>query len=432
MALLDLGLATRCFTTLLEERIPTFPDWPGSATLVVSAGPPDLVAGAHALSFYLYHARKDAHTEAQDWGVGGANPQRFKPMGLTLHYVLTPRSNIADPHSRALADQLMMGLALKTLRDDSFIDDSVTVESSGGPVLVMPVAMRGLDNKLRLSLMPTPATEAGFYWQAGTSAMRLAAYYEVAATLLEPDEPRSRSGRVLMAGIHVTPRSRPVIEAIENSIDVTVPGSGQSQRIDISPASVPYGDELRIRGADLKGDATDLLLFHRDLGEPVAVDAAWNLRSNGTLLTVDVQPAAGTTAILPGIYGAFVRTVFRSAMPNGTQRDFDFVSNQARFAIAPTIVSTSVAAGIVTATVAGFEPHQLAEGDIMVFAGSERLVRAAAAPPGPGEYFTPAAPAADRVRFRFRFPTTATPGALLPLRLIVRGAESGPRWEVVP
>ena len=36
MALLDLSLVTRCFTTLLADRIPTFPDWPGANTLVVS------------------------------------------------------------------------------------------------------------------------------------------------------------------------------------------------------------------------------------------------------------------------------------------------------------------------------------------------------------------------------------------------------------
>jgi len=432
MALLDLGLVTRCVTTLLEERLPTFPDWPGAANLVVSAGPPDLVNGAHALSFYLYHLRKDAHAEAPDWGVGGANPQRFKPMGLTLYYLLTPRSSIANPHNRALADQLMMGLALKTLRDTSFIDDSVTVDGASGPVLVMPLAMRGLQNKLRITLQPTPASEAGFYWQAGTSGMRLAAYYEVAATLLEPDEPQVRSGRVLVAGIHVTTRGRPVIEAIENSVEFTIPGSGTVQRIDIAPASVPYGGTLRIRGADLRGDSTDLLLFHRDLPGPVAVDATWNLQTDGMLLTVTPRPAAAGIPILPGVYGAFVRTVVRSNLPDGTQRDFDNVSNQVRFAIAPAILTVTGAGPVRTVTVDGFEPHLLAEGDIMVFVGADRLRRAAANPPAAGEYFTPAAPAADRTRLRFRFPATAASGSTLPLRIIVRGAESGPWWEVVP
>ena len=432
MALLDLGLVTRCFTTLLGERIPTFPDWPGSATLLVSAGPPDLVNGAHALSFYLYHVRKDAHTEAQDWEVSGPNPQRFKPMGLTLYYVLSPRSNAADPHTRALADQLMMGLALKTLRDTPFIDDTVTVDTAGGPVIVMPTAMRGLENKLRIALQPTTFEEAGNYWQAGTGAARLAAYYEVAATLLEPEEPLVRAGRVLVAGLHTFVRGRPVIESVENSIEFTIPGSGASQRILISPASVPVGDTLHVRGADLRGDTTSLLLFHRDLPGPVETDAVWNLRTDGALLTATVQPVASGTPILPGVYGVFVRTVMRSTLPDGSQRDFESLSNQVRFAIAPRIVSVTGATPVRTVTVDSFEPHALADDDIMVFAGSDRLARAASSPPGPGEYFTPSSPAADRVRLRFRFPAGAVSGSTLPLRIIVRGAESGPWWEVVP
>lgn len=432
MALLDLGLATRCFTTLLEERIPTFADWPGSATLIVSAGPPDIVSGAHALSFYLYHVRRDAHLEAQDWGAGGPNPQRFKPMGITLHYVLTPRSNIADPHTRALADQLMMGLALKTLRDTAFIDDTVTVDTAGGPVLVMPTAMRGLENKLRLTLQATPASEASQYWQAGTVSQRLAAYYEASATLLEPEEPRTRAGRVLVAGVHSIVRGRPVIESIENSIEFEIPGSNAPQRITISPASISFGDTLRIRGGDLKGDLTSLLLFHRDLPDPVETDAAWNLQTDGALLTVTVQPVASGTPILPGIYGAFVRTVTRFTLADGSQRDFDTMSNQVRFAIAPRIVSVTGGGATKTVTVDSFEPHTLTDGDIMVFAGTDRLVRATSSPPGPGEYFTPASPAADRVRLRFQYPASAVSGSTLPLRIIVRGAESGPWWEVVP
>jgi hypothetical protein len=74
MALLDLGLITRCYTTLLGERIPLYPDWPAATPLTVSAGPPDLVNGPNALSFYLYHVREDAHSKAQDWPPGDPVP----------------------------------------------------------------------------------------------------------------------------------------------------------------------------------------------------------------------------------------------------------------------------------------------------------------------------------------------------------------------
>ena len=106
MALLDLSLVTRCFTTLLGERLPLYREWPAATTLQASAGAPDLVSAPYALSFYLYHVREDAHTKSQDWGVNDPVPQRFKPMGLTLYYVLSPRSNIADPNKIQVGEEI--------------------------------------------------------------------------------------------------------------------------------------------------------------------------------------------------------------------------------------------------------------------------------------------------------------------------------------
>ncbi|GEN98728.1 hypothetical protein NSE01_05610 [Novosphingobium sediminis] len=431
MALLDLSLVTRCFTTMLSERLPAFPVWPGSATLNVSAGPPDAVNGAHALSFYLYHVREAAHAVAQDWPASGDNPQRLRPMSLTLSYVLTPRSNIADANLRALADQLMMGLALKTLRDCAKIDDTTIVIGKGGPVLVMPTAMRGRRNLLRVSLRPTEATEAAQYWQAGTGPVRLAAYYEVAATLLEPDETMTRSGRVLMVGVHTFVRGEPRIDAVTNTLAFLAPGESEPRQLELSPASVPYGGRLIVSGADLKGDRTALLLTHQDFADPVVADAAWKLATDGSVLSVEVQPKASGTTLLPGIYGAMVRTTARKTLPDGSQRDFDAVSNQIGFAIAPAILSVTGGA-VRTIKVDRFQPHLLADGDLMVFAGSDRLTRSPTSPPGPGQFHTPSSPAAATSTLRFRFPASAVPGSVLPIRLIVRSAESGPWWETVP
>jgi hypothetical protein len=432
MALLDMSLVTRSFITLLTERIPLYPDWPAGTSLLVSAGPPDLVNASHALSFYLYHLREDAHTKAQDWPPGDPVPQRFKPMGLTLYYVLTPRSNLADPHNRALADQLAMGLALKTLRDLPVIDDTSTVDTPGGPVLVMPPGLRGHHNRLRALLQPTLANEASQYWQAGTSPLRLAAYYEVAATLLEPEEPATRRGRVLMVGVHSALRGQPRIERTLNRITFTPPGALDPRTIEVSPAEAAFGQVLEVHGADLKGDRTALLLSHPDFPEPVEADAAWNLDTDGSVLRVTVQPSAGAQALVPGIYGAIVRATNRFAMPDGGQRDFDTLSNQSAFSIAPAIVSVTGPGPVLTVTVDSFEPHALASGELLVFAGATRLARVGASPPGAGEFFTPAAPPAARTTIQFRFPAAVASGSVLPLRLVVRGAESGPWWETVP
>lgn len=432
MALLDLGLVTRTFTTLLGERIPTFAAWPAATPLIASGGPPDLVSAPHALSFYLYHAREDAHTKTQDWGLSDAVPQRFKPMGLTLYYLLTPRSNLADANLRALAEQLVFGLALKTLRDQPLIDDTSVVLTGGGPVLLMPLGLRGRDNRLRVSLRPTAADEAGDYWQAGSQPLRLSAYYEVAATLLEEDEPPSRRGRVLVYGVHTFLRGQPRITATENTLSLTLPGETLPRELELSAAEVAFGQTLRVRGTDLRGDATALLLNHRDFVEPVAVDAAWNLTSDGSTLRVTVRPTAGAQALVPGVYGAIVRATARRTMPDGSQRDFDADSNESAFVIAPRITAAVTVAGVMTVTVDAFQPHTLAPDQLLVFVGTVRLTRVAADPPGAGEFFTPAAPPALVNTLRLRLPAGLVPGSVLPLRLIVRGAESQPHWEVVP
>lgn len=431
MPLLDLSLVTQCFTTLLGDRIPLYPDWPIATPLLVSAGPPDLVSAPYAISFYLYHAKEDAHTKSQDWPDIRPVPQRFRPMGVSLYYVMSPRSNNNDPHQRALADQLAMGMALKTMRDTPYIDDTTTVDTGGGPVLLMPLRMRGRSNRLRASLQPTPAAEATQYWQAGMIPLRMAAYYEVAATLLEPEDPQVRSGRVLMIGLQSTVRGQPAITRTSNTIVFTPPGELDPRVIEISAAEVPYSGTLNIEGTTLKGDTTQLLITSQDFASPAQVDAAWSLTTDGSTMSVVVQPTAGGQVLLPGIYGAIVRTTTRFRLPDGSQRDFDEFSNASGFAIAPSFLSVTGAGPVITITVDSFEPHALADSDILLFTAGTRLARVAAGPPGAGQFFTPAAPPAAVTTIDFAFPAGFTAGSIVPLRLVVRGVESGPWWETV-
>jgi hypothetical protein len=426
MALLNLGHVTRTLLKLLEERLPRYPDWPSNTTLTVSAGPPDAVNGSHALSFYLHHLVEDAHTKSQDWPVDHAMPLRFRSMGLTLSYVLCPRSNAADPSERALIDQLVMGLALKTLHDYPIIDDTTTVETLTGPVLVMPTAIRGRKNRLRVLLRPTSAQDAAEYWQAGSLPNRLAAYYEVSATLLEPETVTTRRQRVLSVGVHSFVRGAPRLDATRSVVTYTPPDGTGPRTLEASPAELAYGQTLELLGADLRGDRTELLVVHPDFTEPVAVDGSWGLASDGSVLRVTVQPSAGAQALLPGIYGAVVRTSARRVLPDGSVRDFVHESNQASFALSPRIAASSFAADLCTLTLDRLDASALSGNDLMVFAGGERLTRTNALPTA-GQ-MRPLAP--DLIELRL--PAGLPSGAFVPVRLIVRSAESGPTWVQVP
>ena len=429
MSLLDLSLVTRTVLTLLEERLPQYPDWPTAAPINVQPAPPDAVTtGAHALSFYLYHVREDAHTKAQDWSGDDARPLRFKPMGVSLYYLMCPKSNAAQPRDRALADQLVMGLALKTLHDFAMIDDTTTVDTSGGPKLLMSPGMRGKHNRMRILLLPKPPEDAANFWQGGNLPTRLAAYYEVAATLFDPDEISRARGRVFSLGVHPLVRGRPHVEGTRNHVTFTIPGEIEPRDVTLSPAEVPYGSGFEVFGSDLKGDQTALQLNHPDFANPVPVDAAWNVKTTGEVLSATARPAAGAQPVVPGIYGLFVVTTMRARLPDGSSRDFDAFSNQATLAIAPRIVSITFAGAIGTLTVDSFNPDTLALSDVMLFTGSDRLTRTTTNPPPAGTFFTPVA----TQTILFRLPATIPANSLVPIRLVVRGAESGPRWEIAP
>ncbi|NVJ50092.1 MAG: DUF4255 domain-containing protein [Gammaproteobacteria bacterium] len=433
MALMDLSQVTETFITILQSRLPTFADWPIATTLTASAAPPDSVGANHAVSFYLYHVKEAAHTKAQDWQIQHDCPLRYKSMGLTLYYIMTPRSNISDVEQRAYADQLTLGLALKTLHELPFINDTTTVDSSGGPVLAMPLALRGRNNQLRVTLRPTAAEDAAEYWQAGTQAARLSAYYEVDAVLLEPEQRPSQSGRVYAVGVHTFARKAPQVTQTQNTISFTLPGESDIREIQHSPAQVALGDTLEVLGSDLQGDyGTQLLLSHQDFVEPLAVDAPWSVDTNGSRLTAVIQSSIGAQVILPGVYHALVETIDRRRLPNGDTRDFPRRSNPSLFAIAPRILAINLVATEFVIQVQGFEPHLLSAEEILLFVGSERLERVSANPPGPGEFVTPAAPPVDTDKIILRLSAGLSSGDELAIRLVVRGVESAPNWIMVP
>ena len=443
MALLDLGAVTNVYTNLLTQRLKvldvglTVPN-----ELNVSGAAPDAVSAKFGLGFYLYHLREDAHTKAQDWQSDDDTPLRYKPMGVTLYYVLCPRSSLADAGQRALAEQRVMGLAVKTLHDFPVLDDNTEMLTQGGLQKVLPLALRGRHNRFRVLMQPTSATEAGQYWSSGSQAMRLAAYYEVSATLIEPEVWNRRAQRVLSVGVHSFVRGQPLIESVSNTISFTPPGFGQARELELSPAEAAYGQTLEIRGADLQGDKTFLLLTHTDFAEPVQLDssaASWNVSGTNTLLKATVRADSGAAGIpaaqpvLPGIYGVLVKTVARRTLPDGSVRDFDNYSNPSAFAVAPKVLNvTHSGGGLFVLRVEGFTPHTLAGDAVQLFAGVERLARVNAAPAA-GQCFTPAPPPpANSGTLQFRLPAGTAAGSVVALRLIVRGVEAAPLWVVAP
>jgi hypothetical protein len=423
--LLDLSLVTQTLLNTLKNNVEGFDVWPPGEVLTVTPQPPDKLKGAHTLGCYLYHARETAHTKAQQWPIDDEAPQRYMPMGLNLYYLLTAHSEVVDTSQQVFDEQRMMGLAIKTFRDFSRLNRDSLVRG----VKVFPAALDKGDNEILLSLLPLQFNEAMQYWTVGSQPLRFAAYYEVAATLLEPERPARGRGRVLTYGAQVFLRPGPRLDGTRNTIAVTLPGEPAPRPFELDPAEVTYLDLFEVYGSNLSGDRTELLLTGEDWAAPVAVDAAWALQAGENRVQARAQEIAGAEAVLPGVYAAAIRVTSFRAMPDGRTRGFENLSNSVALTIAPrvTALPATLAAGV-TGTLAGrrFDPAVLIDDQVQMFVGPARLIRRAVPPAAAGEFRV-----VNASDIEFRLPAGVAVGEVLPVKLVVNGAESAPRWITV-
>ena len=287
-------------------------------------------------------------------------------MGVTLNYMLCPRSNAADFAERAWTDQLLMGLALKTLHDYPYIDDTTTVPTAGPPDA----------RHARGHARPQqPAARAAAADAAGRG-------HAVLAGGLAADAPRRvLRRRARRCSSPTRRRSAPAAcsptactsscaasrssKARATRISFTIPGETAAARSGGLARRGGLHRGLRsLRRRSAKATRPSLFLNHRDFAEPVEVDAAWNLATDGSVLKATARPMAGAQAIVPGIYGALVRTTARRTLPDGSQRDFEFWSNEVPLAIAPRIVNVAFVAGLGTITVDSFDPAPLSDNEL--------------------------------------------------------------------
>src|SRR5262245_17184687 len=126
MPLLNLALVTQAFTAMLDRYVTNSPEWNAANVLTVSPLSPDRLAGNHTLGFYLYHFVEDPAYKNPTPLANVDNPDIFQPMGLQLFYVLTAHSDLPDSNA-AEAEQLMMGLGVKALRDFATLDENTLV-----------------------------------------------------------------------------------------------------------------------------------------------------------------------------------------------------------------------------------------------------------------------------------------------------------------
>ncbi len=431
MSLLDISQVTQSLITLIKGAFDMSPGWSGNHPSVFPVPPiriPD-----DGIGIYLYHITEDTHYKNLQAPGLDRPPVRFTPMGLNMYYQLSAHST-TDDGSGAFLEQRMMGVAMKGLHDYPEISDNTTVEINNTEVDVLPLILQGSDNRFRIVLQPQPPGEAVNFWTAGESPLKLSAYYQVSVVILEPEESRTRAGRVLAYSVPTFVEGAPKIIASQNVISFTIPGETEAAEVTLRPAQVPPGNPVSFSGTGFEGEDVRLHLNYRDWDEAGVAGPAWSVMTGGDEVKAIVQetidlPLAGTTAdILPGVYAAQIVVTRTRTLANGESRSFEHSSNLCPFMISPRVDSIGPIAADNTFEVTGyiFQHADLSTEDLRVYV-AENLLESGTVPLNPGEFTV-----IDSTHLQVRLPDGLTTGQDLPFRIFVNNSESPPEWIRVP
>jgi hypothetical protein len=379
---------------------------------------------------FLYYASEDPHFKNQPPFFKDQPPVRFTPMGLQLQYQLVAHAvDLGDADAAALRAQRMFGLALKTLHDFPSLDRNTLL---GG--LVFPPELQGTNNVIRITKRNLAPNEVYNFWEPGNQGVRLAAYYEVSAILLEPDRPQLRVGRVLRYGIQVFVNGAPRLDSSRTTVTFRIPGEISDRTVDVTPGEAAIGDQIAFEGVNLAGDATTLMIKRSDWESAQEVGLDWGVTAGIDSIIAQVQVRAGSEDIVPGFYSAAARVTQKRQMPDGSVRAFPQTSNEVPFTVSPQItnpaynVIATAVGNVVTVTGGVFQHPDVEPGDVRVIIGAEPVPLEPTATLTAG-HFEISSP--TQLRIQFPIPNLV-PGSTLPLRVIVNGAENSPRWVLVP
>ncbi|MBK9036246.1 MAG: DUF4255 domain-containing protein [Myxococcales bacterium] len=420
MALLDLSRVTRTLVTLVREVIAASPASP--TPLNVTSLPPDKFTEDNSVGIYLYHLSEEAAVKNQPWRGRPDTPIRYSPLALNLHYVVTASSTATDEHG-PYREQQLMGLAVKALHDYPVIDDATEVLG----VKILDSLLVGDENKLRIALRHVPVSEAVSYWTAGSHALRLSAYYEVSVVLLEPEEPVAAAGRVLTWGVETFIGGLPRLTASRSTVRFTIPGEPSARAIEVQPAQAAIGDEVVVFGTGLGGGSLELVVRGPGWPAGAVVGPGWGVSGAGDQVYFTVQDLIDALPTLPGAYTAAVRITRTATLPDGRAHTTTVSSNETPFQIAPAVRTiTGPVAGVFTI-----------DGGLFADATATVVTRVSVAAMvlAPGTLGALAAgefAIASASTIEFTLPTGAPSGEHLPVRVIVNGSESPPRWVQVP
>jgi hypothetical protein len=225
----------------------------------------------------------------------------------------------------------------------------------------------------------------------------------------------------------------PRLDTSRSSVTFTIPTETTPRTVEVQPAQcIPgssTGSELTLLGANLSGSSVALLVRTPTALDPVEADAGWGGVAGGDRFFATVRPTLNGATVLPGIYGAQVKVTRTFVGTDGVARDVSQVSNETPFMVVPDVISIGAvsATGVFTLTGNTFQDPGIPVGSVRTYIASSLLVAGVAGALNPGRFAILSA-----TQIEMRIPSGLTSGSFAPVRIVVNGAESPPRWVTVP
>jgi hypothetical protein len=460
MALADLSLVTRSMRTLLDLNVRRLMGGVAPGSITISTLPPERVAAAvNTLNLHMYHVAEDPYYKnAPGPGNDPRNVARA-PMGLSLYYILTAHHE-QNQDIDALTQQRLMGFALKSLHDFPMVGDALVIDAGDGlgSQSVLDPGLRGDDNPLQIILRPlTPEDTLAFWSTDDQQTARLSAYYEVRVILLAPDPPQRFPGIVLSVGQFVRSLGAAAITGSQSIVRFALPAvagggvqteTGSPARVQLDPGSNPPNDAVVLIGSNLtSGIARNLVLRNAvwsGLVPPVtrvdvdpALNPAWAIAISTDAISFRVQPTIAFTdggvprviGVLPGIYGASLRTVVGDRVFAGQRVVSASESNQTAFAVGPRIAghgAPQAGTGQIRIDIVPAFDLSLSAIEVMLVVQGDAFVRLPAFAGNPA--VDDGAFVVDPAGLVLQPLTNPWPPGLYPVRLTANGAEAQPFW----
>ena len=405
--------------------------WP----LSVKALPGLLRNDNTGIGVYLFHVLENAHYKNYPAPGQDQPPVSFTPMPLNLFYQLSANIRDVNDEEDAIQEQRLMSVAMKALHDHPQVMQTMVFPPNP--------AFQPKDINIKITLQNLTPAESVQYWAAADSPVRLSAYYEVSVVFMQPEIPRSYAGRVLSYGNYIFVQGAPQITASQNTIEFPSPVDSTTMQVKIQPAQAPpaivtpppINSIVSFFGTSFNAGALQLLLISPLWTEPAVADAAWNvtLVSENQVDAV-VQPTAvlrdslTPVDILPGLYAAQINISKKVTLSNGTIKTFNHSSNQFPFSVMPRVDTiTLLSPGEFRIKCYLFQHGtDIKKDDLQVYTAETKL-----------DFVTGGALIAGQYKItlsdtiELKAPATVH-GPNTPLRIMIRGIESEPKWINVP